>query len=77
MDAEDERDPKRDGWHLRQRLDERNKLELRLYEAKEVEASHYGGNMGAYYRLRRFFASLVGFHEVSDPMQIAVTNDLV
>ena len=74
MDAEDERDPKRDGWHLRERLDERNKLELRLYEAKEVEASHYGGNMVAYNRLRRFFASLVGFHEVSDPMQ--VTNDL-
>ena len=76
MDAEDERNPKREEWYLRECLEERNQLELRLYEAKEVEAYSYGGDKVAYYRLRRFFASLVGFHEVSDPMQVAVTNDL-
>ena len=76
MDAEDERNPKREEWYLRECLEERNQLELRLYEAKEVEAYSYGRNKVVYYRLRRFFASLVGFHEVSDPMQVAVTNDL-
>ena len=76
MDAENERNPKREEWYLRECLEERNQLELRLYEVKEVEAYSYGGDKVAYYRLRRFFASLVGFHEVSDPMQVAVTNDL-
>ena len=38
MDAEDERNPKREEWYLRECLEERNQLELRLYEAKEVEA---------------------------------------
>ena len=76
MDAEDERNPKREEWYLRECLEERNQLELRLYETKEVEAYSYGGDKVAYYRLRRFFASMVGFHEVSDPMKVAVMNDL-
>ena len=72
MDSEDERDPRRDGLHLHTCLDRRDDLELRLYEAKE---SHCKKNRVAYYRLRRFFASIEGFHKVSN--SIVVMNDPV
>lgn len=65
MDAEDERDPKRIGSHLYERFHDRKGLELRLYETEEVAASDRRGDKVAYYRLRRFYDSLIGFHEVS------------
>ena len=72
MDSEDERDPRRDGLHLRTCFRRRNELELRLYEAKESDSNK---NRVAYYRLRRFFASVEGFHRVSN--SIVVMNDPV
>ena len=75
MDSEDERDPGRDGFYLRTRLDRRNRLELRLYEAKETRAPRPDRNRVGYYRLRRFFASIEGFYKVSNP--IIVMNDPV
>ena len=75
MDSEDEGDPRRNGFYLRTRFDRRNRLELRLYEAKEARASRSDRNRVGYYRLRRFFASIEGFHKVSN--SIVITNDPV
>ena len=73
MDSEDEREEKRDDDpddNFASRFNSRSSLELRRFERAEARVHVRYSSPGypehvAHYRVRRFFATMEGFHTVS------------
>ena len=84
MDSEDEREEKRDDDpydNFASRFNNRSRLELRRFECAEARVHAKYSSPGypeeiAHYRIRRFFATMEGFHTVSIRLVFNIVTDV-